>query len=275
VLNAKTYLLELAKEGLVLLPPTSVLSQSELVSGDIPDFQTPHFLKHNFGSGGGGNFLLKDSKDSILTFLQRRLKPDSNPSWLLQKKIPMDFEGCVFGDTSSSLPPYICEVRYDEHGLSYRHDFSSKFDAKSEVLITYLRLQTELNRRGYEGPCGLDFLQSTEDQKCYFVDLNLRWTKTHLLVRALSKLGLSESEVVSLRFRWKSPHQLTFDNWWGQLKQHLQLNLRGENTKGQVVCPYLVSGLEGAGLQKEISVFVSKSSDLEGQIGKFLQERSQ
>lgn len=259
-LNMKTFLIELAAEVDFQVPSTRILNQSQLLLGESLTFSKPHFLKYNFGSGGGGNFLLENSQDKTLVYLQRRLS-ENNSKWLLQEKIPSAFEGCVFGWSDSSSDPEVCQIFYDMNGLSYQHDFQVSREIFSQTAATFHRLRTELLRKGYQGPMGIDFLISAADQKPYLVDLNLRWTKTHLLLAAMEKLKMKKENTISLRYRWKAPQPLTFEGWWKNIQKTLKLNTMGETDQGLHFVPYLVDGIESPGILKEVSVFVSKSAD--------------
>lgn len=259
-LNMKTFLIELAAEGGFQIPPTRILNQSQLALGESLTFSKPHFLKHNFGSGGGGNFLLENSEDKTLIYLQRRLSANAS-KWLLQEKIPSSFEGCVFGWSDSDSEPEVCRIFYDINGLSYQHDFQVHPEIFSQTSAAFHRLRIELLRKGYRGPMGIDFLISAEDQKLYLVDLNLRWTKTHLLSAAMEKLSINKETTISLRYRWKVQAPITFEGWWKNIQKTLKLNTMGETVQGMHFIPYLVDGIESPGSLKEVSVFLSKPDD--------------
>lgn len=268
-LNMKTFLLELAADKLVQIPPTQILSQSQLVLGEMLTFTKPYFLKHNFGSGGGGNFLLENLNDKTLVYLQRRLSEKTqiqdtskySTKWLLQEKIPSSFEGCVFGSSDSDAEPEVSQIFYDTNGLSYQHDFYAPPTVLLQASATFHILRKELLRRGYHGPMGIDFLISDQDQKMYIIDLNIRWTKTHLILAAMEKLKLSKGNTISLRYRWKVQEQITFEGWWQSLREALKLNTQGETAQAMRFVPYLVDGIESPGSLKEVSVFISKSDE--------------
>lgn len=263
--NMKTLLIELAADGRIRIPPTRILNQAQLVLGECLEFSKPHFLKYNFGSGGGGNFLLENSQDKTLVYLQRRLSEKADlqhlTNWLLQEKIPSSFEGCVFGWSDSDSEPEVCQILYDVNGLSYQHDFQVPREIFSQASAAFHRLRIDLSLKGYHGPMGIDFLISAEDQKLYLVDLNMRWTKTHLLSAAMEKLKINRETTISLRYRWKIKEPITFEGWWKNMQEALKLNSMGETAQGMHFIPYLVDGIESPGPLKEVSIFISKSDD--------------
>lgn len=254
--NRKTLLVELAKDGVLAIPPTVLIPQSELTSGHLPQIKRPMILKHEFGSGGGGNFSLLSNADSTLVFMQRRLAGSSQKRmWLLQERLTPRLEGCVFGETSSE-PCDVAQVDYDQHGLSFRHSFNIEAPLRQAVTTDFQRLRKHLQTKGYEGPVGLDFIVSEADQKIYYVDLNLRLTKTHLLRSAMDKLSLPLAETASLRYRWTSAESIRFQPWWDSLRRKLALSDRGESSGGDFVVPFLVAGIENPGRLKEVSLFL-------------------
>ncbi|MGZ5280468.1 MAG: hypothetical protein ACXWC9_11020 [Pseudobdellovibrionaceae bacterium] len=262
-LNRKVFLVDLAQLGFLKVPPTDVYWQKDLLSTDFPAFSDPRILKHDFGSGGAANFLLSQSSDSTLTMLQRRLSPNTKAQWLLQKKISASFEGSVFGWGHDSIAPKTAQVFYTAQGLSYRHEFQVPEDIQKEAAETFRKLRLHLQSLGYTGPIGLDFLISSENNEMYFVDLNLRLTKTHLLALAAQKFSLSLENLISIRHRWREPETLRFQSWWDRSRKALSLNDKGEDPSGQLMIPYSVAGIESPGPIKEVSFFISRSPNFE------------
>jgi len=269
-MNRKIFLLELAKLDLLKVPSTDIYSQKDLVAPDFPTFSDPRFLKHDFGSGGAANFLLPKSPDSSLTLLQRRLSPSTQAQWLLQKKIPASFEGSVFGWGFDATPAKTAQIFYNSQGLSYRHEFEVSKEVQKKANETYQKVRQHLQPLGYSGPIGLDFLISQEDGEMYFVDLNLRLTKTHVLVLAAQKFGQPLEGLISIRHRWKQPESLRFQNWWENCRKTLNLNAKGENPDGQMMIPYSVAGIESPGMTKEVSFFISRSNAFEKDVTQIL-----
>jgi hypothetical protein len=257
-LNNKQVLLKFAHEGLVKVPPTRILNQTNLRRLSAEQISSRCLFKHEFGSGGGGNFLA-----SQWPLLQRRLSDDDEAHWLMQDKIIDAQEGCVFGGDygTKNESVSLCEVSYTPHGLSYKHGFSSSFSesVKEEVHATYGRLRERLRTDGYDGPIGIDFLVDRHTNEVFYVDLNLRLTKTHLLLSALQKFRVAPHRFQSYRHRWISTQTCTFVSWWNQLRRELHLNACGENEVGIVILPYSVAGLESPGNLKEVSFFYSAS----------------
>jgi hypothetical protein len=265
--NQKTFLIALAGECEISLPQTRILNQTELLQGNFSQLTDSLIVKHQFGSGGGGNFAF-----SYLPVLRRRLSPTENIQWLLQEKIKASLEGSIFGETENPQKFYLAKVDYNEHGLSYRHDFQVDERLKQKVFSGYQKVCKRMFREGYKGPIGMDFIVSEKDQEIYFIDLNLRWTKTHLIRAALDKFNLRPASTVSLRHRWKNQNSLTFERWWTDFRSELRLNDLGDNSQGQFAIPYTVAGIEGPGILKEVSLFLNRNLEWESQVIQTLQK---
>lgn len=265
--NQKTFLIPLAEECEIPLPRTQILNQAELLQGKFAHLTDSMILKHQFGSGGGGNFAL-----SYLPVLQRRLSPAENVQWLLQEKIKTSLEGSIFGETENPQNFHLTEVKYSEHGLSYRHDFLVDGELKQKVFSSYQKICERMSREGYRGPVGIDFVVSEKNQEIYFIDLNLRWTKTHLIRVALEKFNLRPTSTISLRHRWKSQKPLTFERWWMDFRSALRLNHLGQDDRGDFAIPYAVAGIEAPGILKEVSLFLTRNPAWENQVIQALQK---
>lgn len=253
--NRKTFLLTLAQDGVLNIPPTRVISTRELIAWTPT---APQILKYEWGSGGGANFRVSSTQDISLRYLRQRLSPESSANWLIQDQVAPTCEGVVFGFTPSQRDAHVMRVEYDSNGLSYRHRPESDHQLRERARHVFARACHALEKRGYAGPIGLDFLVTNED-RLLTVDLNARWTKTHLIQAAAERWLGSQDAWISRRFRWRSESTLTFRELWANACETLSLDSDGCSKAGARLIPYSVSGLENPKQLKEICVFIARA----------------
>lgn len=255
-LNKKTWLVELAKNNAWNFPISEIVKTNVLVSKMNQHFdQNKHLvLKPSWSSGGGGNLYIEKVEDPICRHLFSRLdqiQPEFQ--WIIQQRIPRSHDWSITASTDSDEIK-VYEVFYDKSGLSYRHQrvLEQALVDFYETISKVLRL--ELKSKGYFGVFGFDSFSDPKGEIFPITDLNVRWTKTHLIEAAIAKLNLSKA-VESYRFRFHREKVVNFDEGFKRMSNLISTN------PDQLFFPYLLSGLcsDQPG-QTEISFFTN--SDL-------------
>ena len=223
-LNRKTLIEFWSQISGIVIPQTTKISIQEILADSFyneSDF--PFYLKAEFGSGGGANFLVQNSSDSSLKVIRRQLSQQTNGNWIKQKYTPAKENFSVFGWADSSYAksqgqdnPMVMKIAYDDRGQSIAHELVvpnslAKFD---NVLLNdfsknfyqpFQNISDHLNSKyNYFGPFGLDLIQSQKDE-LLLVDVNIRWTKTHLIVAAAKKLKVDLKNSISRRIKQPPP----------------------------------------------------------------------
>lgn len=199
-LNRKSYIEKWGKVAGLSVPPIEVLSVGQLLEQKLSaSAEFPFFLKAEWGAGGGANFLIQSPDDTSLRVLQRQLRDQKNGTWIKQKKIEALHNYSVFG-WANSEKPRVMQVQYDQRGQSTEHQVAND-QVSQDLMKPFQKIAFELNERHqYQGPFGLDII--VDQQKNYFlIDVNIRFTKTHLIEAAAKRLQLDLEKVISKRVR--------------------------------------------------------------------------
>jgi hypothetical protein len=256
--NRKSWLVQMAQMNEWPFPKTQLVETKSLL-GRLPDRAI--LLKADWASGGGGNILVEGPSSALFRHLQTRL-PDLDPDfvWLMQEKMERKKDWGVVARTDSSHFQ-VYEIQYDRYGLSNRH-LLIEDPATLEKFAPWVEtLRQQLSQVQYQGPFGFDAFETQAGQFFPVIDLNVRWTKTHLLEKIRERLQVpAEARMIRLRFRGEGVTEV--DGFLSQIFQQLQLDARGETKSGEMWLPLVASGLEGFGVQgMEISYWNLGSSE--------------
>lgn len=255
-LNKKTWLVELARVNGWKFPISEVVKTADLLT-KLNQYFVQHkglVLKPSWSSGGGGNLYIEKVEDPICRHLFSRLdqiQPEFQ--WIIQERIQRSQDWSITASTDSGEIK-VYEVFYDKSGLSYRHQrvFEPEIVSVYEKISDGLRI--ELKSKGYFGVFGFDSFSDSKSEIFPITDLNVRWTKTHLIEAAMAKLNLSTA-VESYRFRFQREKVVNFDEAFMRMSNLISTN------PDQLFFPYLLSGLcTDLPGQTEISFFTN--SDL-------------
>ncbi len=259
--NQKTGIFKWGEIAGLPVPQTSIVSIAKLLADGPPaEIAFPLILKADWGSGGCGNLSLTSRDDNRWRHFQRQLRGQTTGRWLVQKIVKAETNLTVYG-FADGIAPKILNVDYDRDGLALRH---LEYRGQSSALLTtaFTKVSAHLNAAGYTGPFGFDVVVEKGTGEVHLLDMNVRWTRTHLLDQAATRLGQNWRKVESRRLRFQGRSISNFSSWWQAMGERLGIDETGVNRDGELFLPYLIGGsdTEGHGL-KEVSYFVSSGSE--------------
>ena len=258
--NQKTSIFKWGEIAQLPVPRTSIVSIAKLLNEGSPtEIEYPLVLKADWGSGGCGNLNLQSKDDNRWRHFQRQLRGQTTGRWLVQKVIKAELNLTVFGFADGSSP-LIMNVEYDRDGLSVRHrDFD--FQSAKPLAAAFLRVAHHLKELKYTGPFSFDVVVEKGSGEVYLLDMNVRWTRTHLLDLAARRLGQDWGKVESRRLRFQGRSINSFSAWWRAMSELLNIDESGRDPRGHTFLPYSVAGSDTEGQSiKEVSYFVSTGS---------------
>lgn len=233
-LNSKNFIFEASQDLKIKFPVSELISGKELTNFLMSDASENFKFKALLSSGGSGQFTNTKLK-SLLLWSQRNnwLQKWEQAIWLKQQKLSPLREFSYFGHTDSA-EVQIVEVAYDINSLSLFHNFTPAIDEtiKSNFVKTFKNVSQYLQNCGYQGPFGIDAMQ-TEENLFYCVDLNVRVTKTHLLSEILKQWPVAFQYRLFYRHRFIN-QQKNFLDYWQSICQSNNLNNFGEGIDVQV-----------------------------------------
>ncbi len=254
-LNKKTYLIHLADQLNINTPETQVLKTPDLFRF-LSHLDKPTLIKASWSSGGGGNMLI-ESKDA--TLMKHLLRHENELSldfeWLAQKPVKRKMDWSVVANTENS-DDIIYQVEYDTYGHSFRHRIEKNSQIVSQMKHVSQMIRQHLLKKEYHGPFGFDGFEDLDGQLYPAIDLNVRFTKTHLIHQASQRLHLKKScDAIRVRFQGQGATD-------GEQIFHLLKGLVTTQSTENEFVPYNLGGLmgESSGV-KEISYFVSPDPD--------------
>ncbi len=254
-LNKKTWLPELADKNGWNFPISEIAKTGDLTSKLSQWFakKLPFVLKPSWSSGGGGNLYLERTDDSIYRHLVSRLEQiQPGFEWIIQEKIDRTQDWSITASTENDVIN-VYTVFYDKSGLSYRHQKVSQ----PIVIEAYNKISSAIGLKlkdlGYNGVFGFDSFSGANGEHFPVTDLNVRWTKTHLIEAAIEKLKL-HTDVESYRFRFQQTNAIDFETGFRQLS-----NLISSDAE-RLFIPYQASGMHNdLPGQTEISFFTNSN----------------
>jgi hypothetical protein len=262
-LNRKSWLVQMAHGNGWPFPKTRLVKTQSVLEhmGN-----GPLLLKADWASGGGGNLFIEGPASPLYRHLQSRLS-DLDPEfiWLMQEKIDRKTDWGIVAETESSQFE-VYEIQYDKYSLSNRHSLiqDTKILEKFKPWVKTLRLQ--LQQVQYQGPFGFDAFESKTGEFFPVIDLNVRWTKTHLLQIIRTRLQIpTQADLVRWRLRGQGVSDL--DSFLVEVFHQLGLSNQGETSQGEIWVPIVASGLSGNGMQgMEISYWIKGSPQWEQKV---------
>lgn len=259
--NQKTEIFKWGEVSGLPVPPTAVVSIAKLLNDGPPaEIAYPLILKADWGSGGTGNLLLTGKDDHRWRHFQRQLRGQTAGRWLAQTVVKSDGDLTVFGFGGDSTPK-ILRVDYDADGVSIRHREMGLEDDVS-LRKAFAKVSAHLKEAGYNGPFSFDVVKEKGSGVFHLLDMNVRWTRTHLVHVAAQRLGWGWGQVESRRLRFRGRPIGSFASWWSEIGKSLGIDETGIDERGNLFLPFLMGATSSAGPgMKEVSFFVSKDPD--------------
>lgn len=265
-LNQKTQILKWGEISGLSVPKTSMVAVTKLLAdGPPPEISFPLILKSDWGSGFAGNVVLDKRDDHRWKHFQRQLRGQTLGRWLVQELVRSRSNLAVFGFANETTPQ-ILNVSYEAQGQICIHQGILRGEG-DRLMVAHQKIADHLRQLKYFGPFGFEVAMDRTSGQIFLLDVNVRWTKTHLIHQAALRLGLDWNQIQSRSLRYRGRPVDRFGQWWEDMGRELDLDSQGHHRQGHLMVPYLMGGTRGTGPgMKELSYFVTDDLEWSNQV---------